>query len=201
MEAQAFPIAPKFTGNRPRPFRTWWVLKRRRTKPPPKLLRLATTRQEIESQLHRTQKEFAGGRVLSPVDGIVATHPARAGETILAGSSIAEIFQAGEVYVDWYIPDFRLVDPQPGYRVVVGLGRIRALGTIGEILPISDTFEGRRSTILREPQRGQIARIRLDPGVPSPTLNATVQVYMYYTDLAGSIAEAFVRFFDLDEGR
>lgn len=165
------------------------------------LQRLAGIRQDIESQIDRTEKEFAGGRVLSPVDGIVATDPARAGETIVAGSSIAEIFQAGEVYIDWYIPDFRLVDPQPGYRVVVGLGRIRALGTISEILPISDAFEGRRSSILREPQRGQVARIRLDPDVHPPALNATVQIYMYYTDLAGRIAEAFVRFFDLDEGR
>ena len=118
------------------------------------LLRLAETRQQIQGQFDRTEKEFDGGRVLSPVNGIVATHIARAGETVVAGSSIAEVFQAGNVYVDWYIPDFRLVDPQPGYRVVVGIGRTRVLGTIAEILPLSDTFESRRSSILREPQTG-----------------------------------------------
>ncbi|MEE1612934.1 HlyD family secretion protein [Microvirga sp. CF3016] len=162
------------------------------------LQRLAETRRQIQSQYERTERDFDGGRVLSPVDGIVATHLARTGETVVAGSSIAEIFQAGDVHIDWYIPDFRLVDPQPGYRVVVGLGRSRVLGTIVEILPISDTFEGRRSSILREPQRGQVARVRLDPGVQPPALNATVHVYMYYSDIAGRVAEAFVRIFDLD---
>jgi multidrug efflux pump subunit AcrA (membrane-fusion protein) len=161
------------------------------------LLRLAETREQIQSQLERTGREFDGGRVFSPVTGIVAAHPARAGETVLAGSSIAEIFQDGNVHIDWYIPDFRLVDPQPGYRVVVGIGRTRVLGTVSEILPISDAFEGRRSSILREPQRGQIARVRLDPDVEIPALNATVRVYMYYTDFASRIAEAFIRVFDL----
>ena len=162
------------------------------------LLRLADTRQQIQGQFDRREKEFDGGRVLSPVNGIVATHIARAGETVVAGSSIAEVFQAGNVYVDWYIPDFRLVDPQPGYRVVVGIGRTRVLGTIAEILPLSDTFESRRSSILREPQRGQVARIRLDPEVQPPALNSTVNVYMYYTDTAGRIAEGFVHVFNLD---
>lgn len=162
------------------------------------LLRLAETRQQIQNQFDRTEKEFDGGRVFSPVNGVVATHLARAGETVVAGSSIAEVFQAGDFYVDWYIPDFRLADPQPGYRVVVGIGRNRVLGTISEILPISDTIEDRRSSILREPQRGQVARIRLDPDVHPPALNATVQVYMYYTDIASRVAEAFVHAFDLD---
>ena len=153
---------------------------------------------DLQEQFDRTERDFDAGRVLSPTDGVVATHLARAGETVLAGSSIAEIFQAGDVYVDWYIPDFRLVDPQPGYRVVIAVGRNRVLGTIGEILPISDTFDNRRSPILREPQRGQVARIRLDPDAQPPALNATVQVYMYYTAAAGHVAETFVHVFDLD---
>ena len=164
------------------------------------LLRLAETRQQIQAQLDRTQKEFDDGRVLSPVAGIVAARPARAGETVVAGSSIAEIFQAGEIYIDWYIPDFRLVDPQPGHRVFVVLGKSRVPGTIGEILPISDIFEARRSSILREPQTGQVARIRLDPGVQPPALNSTVQVHMYYTDLADRIARAVIHFLNLDRG-
>jgi multidrug resistance efflux pump len=161
------------------------------------LQRLAETREQIQSQLELTGREFDGGRVFSPVNGIVAAHPARAGETVLAGSSIAEVFRDGDVHIDWYIPDFRLVDPQPGYRVVVGIGRTRVLGTVSEILPISEAFEGRRSSILREPQRGQVARIRLDPDVDTPALNATVKVYMYYTDFASWIAGAFIRVFDL----
>jgi hypothetical protein len=72
------------------------------------------------------------------------------------------------------------------------------LGTISEILPISDTFEVRRNSILREPQRGQVARIRLDADAQPPALNSSVNVYMYYTDIAGRIAEGFVHLFHLD---
>ncbi|MBB4038759.1 multidrug efflux pump subunit AcrA (membrane-fusion protein) [Microvirga flocculans] len=162
------------------------------------LMKLAETRQQIQAQLDRTQKEFDGGRVVSPVAGIVAARPARAGETVVAGSSIAEIFQSGETYVDWYIPDFRFFDPQPGHKVFVVQGRFRASGIIAEILPISDTIESGRGSILRDPQTGQVARIRLDPGVQGPALNASVHVHMYYTDIADRIAGAVIRLFRLE---
>jgi len=34
--------------------------------------------------------------------------------------------------------------------------------------------------------------------VQAPALNSTVNVYMYYTDTAGRIAEGFVHVFNLD---
>ncbi|NBJ13110.1 HlyD family secretion protein [Microvirga arsenatis] len=162
------------------------------------LSRLAETRQEIQAQLERLDKDFDGGRVLAPVTGIIATRLTRAGETVVAGSSIAEIFQAGDIYIDWYIPDFRLVDPQPGQKVFVVLGKTRALGTIDEVLPISDTFDTHRGSILREPPAGQVARVRLDPGVQAPALNSRVYVHMYYTSLTDRLARAIVRILGLD---
>lgn len=162
------------------------------------LARLGEIRDRIQGQLDQIQKEFDNGRVLAPVDGIVSTRLSRAGETIVAGSSLAEIFQPDNIYIDWYIPNFRLIDPKPGHRVFVVLGKTRAMGTITEILPISDTFDAARSSILREPQTGQIARIRLDAGAQPPALNSTVTIHMYYTGLADSIARNVVGLFGLD---
>jgi biotin carboxyl carrier protein len=156
------------------------------------LARLAETRTQIQGQFDRVEKEFDKGGVPAPVAGIVSTHVARAGETVLAGSSLAEIFQPDDVYVDWYIPDFRLVDPLPGHRVFVIWGKTRVSGTITTILPISDTLDANRSSIMRDPQRGQIARIHFDPGAQVPVMNSTVSIHMYYTWLADSIARSVV---------
>ena len=128
------------------------------------LVRLEAVRREIRGQFDAVKSEFDGGRILSPARGIIAPRTSYAGETMLAGSSIAEIFLDGDTFVDWYIPNFRLVDPRPGQRVIVVYGRTRLPGTISEILPISDQLESRRSSILREPSAGQIGRIRFDPG-------------------------------------
>jgi len=162
------------------------------------LVRLAETRQQIQGQLDRTEREFDHGRVTAPVTGIISTRLAKAGETVVAGSSIAEIYQAGDLYVDWYISNFRLMDPQPGHKVFVVRGKDRVTGTIDEILPLSDSFDSKRSSILREPLAGQVARIRLDPGVESPALNSTVQVHMYYANLVDRFARAITRFLRLD---
>lgn len=160
--------------------------------------RLAETHAQIQGQLDEVQKDFDKGRVFAPAEGIVSTRLTRAGETVLAGTALAEIFQPENVYVDWYIPNFRFADPQPGHRVFVVLGKTRTMGTITEILPISETFEPGRNSILREPQTGQIARVRLDADAHPPALNATVSVHMYYTGLADSIARAVVRFLGLN---
>lgn len=161
------------------------------------LVQLSQTRRQIQVQMDRIQKQFDGGRVFSPVAGIVSTHLARDGETVVAGMSIAEIFQEGDVYIDWYIPNFRFIDPQPGYDVFVVLGKTRARGIINEILPLSDTFRGQQTSMLTGPPTGQVARIRLEPGAPVPALNSTVQVHMYYLSLADRIAQLVVSLFGL----
>jgi multidrug resistance efflux pump len=162
------------------------------------LVRLEAVRREIRGQFDAVKSEFDGGRILSPARGIIAPRTSYAGETMLAGSSIAEIFLDGDTFVDWYIPNFRLVDPRPGQRVIVVYGRTRLPGTISEILPISDQLESRRSSILREPSAGQIGRIRFDPGVLPPTLNATVHVHMFYSEFTDHIAWALVRLFNFN---
>ena len=161
------------------------------------LERLKAVREEIRGRYDEVKRDFDNGRILAPASGIIAARTSHAGETVVAGSSIAEIFLDGDTFVDWYIPNFRLVDPRPGQRVFVVYGRTRFPATISEILPISDQLESRRSSILREPSTGQIGRIRFDPGVSPPTLNATVSVHMYYSGFTDRIAWALVRLFNL----
>ncbi|QRM36137.1 hypothetical protein [Microvirga sp. VF16] len=51
----------------------------------------------FRGQITQIKEQFGEGRVLSPVAGIVSTRLSRAGETVMAGSSVAEIYQAEEM--------------------------------------------------------------------------------------------------------
>jgi hypothetical protein len=148
----------------------------------------AETRLRIQTQLDAAEREFDEGRVLAPVSGIVSTRIARPGETVPVGSSIAEIYRSGDLFIDWYIPSFRLEDPLPGQRVSVMSGKTWMSGRIDEILPISGAFDAKRTSTLREPPGGQVARIRLEPGARPPSLNGTVVVHMYYLEAVGQVA-------------
>ncbi|WP_069881615.1 HlyD family secretion protein [Bosea sp. BIWAKO-01] len=162
------------------------------------LERLRDVREQIRGRYDQVRQGFDEGRIVAPTSGIVASSTRRSGETVTAGTSLAEIYVAGDTFVDWYIPDFRLVDPQPGQRVFVIWGKARLAGTLTELLPISELLESRRSSILREPSVGQIGRVRFDAGVHPPTLNSTVQVRMFYSHFTEQLARFLVQLFNLD---
>ena len=86
------------------------------------------------------------------------------GQSLVAGTPIAEILDPSDVFVDWYIPNERLFDPKVGNDVLVLFGNRRISGKIAEILPVSDVTPGRNScAVARERTATQIARIRFDP--------------------------------------
>lgn len=157
------------------------------------LLVLAGTRQRIQNYLERAEREFDEGRVLARESGIVSVDLAKVGATVLAGAPIAEIYQSEDIYVDWYIPSYHFLDPEPGAKVFVVAGKSRINGTISELLPLSANFDAKRSSILSEPLSGQVARIRLEPGSEPPILNATVEVRMYYSETIRQLAEGLAR--------
>jgi hypothetical protein len=70
--------------------------------------------------------------------------------------------------------------------------------SIDDSLPLPDSFDSKRSSILREPLAGQMARVRFDPGAEPPVLNSAVQVHMYDADLVDRFARAGGRFFGLN---
>jgi multidrug efflux pump subunit AcrA (membrane-fusion protein) len=154
---------------------------------------------QLGDRLEKVESSFADGRVFAPIAGIVANNPARAGQSLVAGTPIAEILDPTDVFVDWYVPNERLSDPKVGNEVFVLFGNRRILGKIAEILPVSDVYPGAGSLPARERTASQIARIRFSPGAHPPALNSAVDVHMHYTQLGARIASMLVGLFGLDE--
>jgi len=142
---------------------------------------------QLRQHLDGLERNFDGGRILAPITGVVSNAPALEGQTVVAGTPIAEILSPNDVFVQWYVPNERFADPEVGRKVIVVFGRRRLEGTITEILPLSDIYGGAQSSVVRAPIATQIARVRFDANVAPPALKSTVDVHMYYTDFAASI--------------
>jgi HlyD family secretion protein len=155
--------------------------------------------QQLHRRLDEVEQHFDKGKVFAPITGIVSTGLAHVGQSLVAGTPIAEILDPTDIFVDWYIPNERLIEPEVGNEVFVLFGNRRILGKIAEILPVSAVFAGTQQTQLltRERPATQIARIRFNPGAALPPLNSTVNVRMHYTALSARIADWMVRLFGL----
>ena len=105
--------------------------------------------QEVREHLEEVERNFAGGRIFAPIAGIVSTNIAHRGQSLGAGTPIAEILDQSDVFVDWYIPNERLRDPKVGNDVLVLFGNRRISGTIVEILPVSDVYASATATRAR----------------------------------------------------
>jgi HlyD family secretion protein len=152
---------------------------------------------QLQERLDDVERNFADGRVFAPIAGIVSTGHAQVGQSLVAGTPIAEILDPTDIFVDWYIPNERLADPKVGNEVLVLFGNRRIPGKISQILPVSDVYAGTQQLMARDRPATQIARIRFDPEASPPPLNSTVYVHMYYTDFAARIANGLVRLFGL----
>ncbi|UVO28254.1 HlyD family secretion protein [Bradyrhizobium arachidis] len=153
--------------------------------------------QQLRDHLDEVERNFAGGRVQAPIAGIVSTNLANVGQSLVAGTPIAEILDPTDIFVDWYIPNARLVEPRVGNRVLVVFGNRRIAGTIAEILPVSLVYAASRQPLTRDRPAAQIARVRFDAEAAPPPLNSTVFVHMYYTNLASRFAASLVRLLGL----
>jgi multidrug resistance efflux pump len=154
---------------------------------------------QLGDHLDKVEDGFAGGKVFAPVAGIVSTNLAHVGQSLAAGTPIAEILDQTDIFVDWYIPNERLADPKVGNEVFVLFGNRRILGKIAEILPVSDVYPGTSTSMTRERTATQIARIRFDPGEHPPALNSTVYVHMHYFSFVARVGGILTRLFGLDE--
>jgi HlyD family secretion protein len=151
--------------------------------------------QQLQARLKEVESHFAQGHVVAPIAGIVSTGIAHVGQSLVAGTPIAEILDPGDVFVDWYIPNARMFDPEVGHEVFVLFGNRHVTGKIHQILPVSAVFAGSQQLQLlaRDRPATQIARIRFDADVSPPPLNSTVEVQMYYTALAARIGDWVIR--------
>jgi multidrug resistance efflux pump len=153
--------------------------------------------QQLRERLDEVEKNFAEGSVLAPMAGIVSTNLAHVGQSLVAGTPVAEIFDPTDVFVDWYIPSVRLIEPKPGKEVFVLFGNRRIPGKIAEILRVSDVYAGKQPLLTGDRAATQIARIRFSPEAVPPALNSTVYIHMYYSDLALRAVGAVVDFLGL----
>jgi len=151
--------------------------------------------QQLRGRLDEVERHFGRGRVLAPVAGIVSTGLADVGQSLVAGTPIAEILDPGDIFVDWYIPNVRLIDPNVGQEVLVLFGNRRIPGKIVQLLPVSGVYAGSQQLLARDRPATQIARIRFDPDASPPPLNSSVDVRMHYTELSARVANALVRLF------
>ncbi|MDA9490599.1 HlyD family secretion protein [Bradyrhizobium sp. CCBAU 11361] len=149
--------------------------------------------QQLRGRLDEAESHFGRGRIFAPVAGIISTGLAHVGQSLVAGTPIAEILDPTNIFVDWYIPNVRLIDPIIGQEVLVLFGNRRIPGKVAEILPVSGVYGGRQQLLTRDRPATQIARIRLDPDASPPPLNSTVDIRMHYTELSARIADALVR--------
>src|SRR5215471_8034810 len=153
---------------------------------------------QLRARLDEVESHFGKGRVLAPVAGIVSTAIADVGQSLTAGTPIAEILDPTDIFVDWYIPNERLIDPTVGHEVYVLFGNRRIPGKIAEILPVSGVYAGTQQQLLvRGRPATQIARIRFDPDASPPPLNSTVQVRMHYTAFSARVAGVLLGLFGL----
>ncbi len=143
------------------------------------------------------QRHFGQGRVSAPIAGIVSTGLADVGQSLVAGTPVAEVLDPTDIFVDWYIPNERLIDPEVGNEVSVLFGNRRIPGKISQILPVSAVYAGSQQLLTRDRAATQIARIRFDPDALPPPLNSSVDVLMHYTELSARVANVLVRLFRL----
>jgi hypothetical protein len=148
---------------------------------------------QLREHLDDVERQFAGGRVASPMSGIISTNVAQVGQSLVAGTPIAEILDPTDVFVDWYIPNARLIEPEIGNDVFVVFGNVRFVSKISEILRVSDVFSPTQASVIRDRTATQIARIRLNADAKPPALNSTVQVHMFYSEIAERLARGLSR--------
>lgn len=154
--------------------------------------------QQLKGRLDEVQRHFGQGRVSAPIAGIISTGLAHVGQSLAAGTPIAEILDPTDIFVDWYIPNVRLIDPSVGNEVSVLFGNRRISGKISQILPVSAVYAGSQQLLTRDRPATQIARIRFDPGALPPPLNSSVDVRMHYFELSARVANVLVRLFRLE---
>ena len=150
---------------------------------------------QLQGRLDEVERHFGQGRVFAPIGGIVSTGLAHVGQSLPAGTPIAEILDSTDIFVDWYIPNERLIDPKVGNEVLVLFGNRRIPAKVAQILPVSGVYAGNQQLLARNRPATQIARIQFDPDAVPPPLSSTVQVHMHFTEFSARIANGLVRLF------
>lgn len=141
---------------------------------------LAERRADIDAQIARIQSSYNDGAVVTTEDGVVSTRLAAVGSIILPGEPIAEILDQDTKIIEWYLPSLQFREPRRGDRVYVTSGKNIVTGTVDEVLPITGATPNPNAPILRTPDQGQMARVKIDAHAIDLPFDSRVMVHMNY---------------------
>ena len=155
---------------------------------------------KLEDHLDRVERSFADGRIVAPIAGIISTNLARVGQSLVAGTPIAEILDRTDIFVDWYVPNERLADPEDRERSLCAVRQPayfrKDYGNPAACpMYIPEPSHRSRANAPRHRSR-ESALVR---ATLPPALNSTVYVHMHYTDFTAWIATMLVRLFGLGQ--
>jgi multidrug resistance efflux pump len=137
------------------------------------LAALNGARADAEAALADLRAHYADGVVRAPVSGAVGASVPSVGNVFKPGEVMLSIY-SGEPYILANLPRRYLFSILPGTRVNVSSGRLSAMGTIAEILPVTGELPQEFQNAFKPRERSQLARIQFDESPPFPLYEKVV---------------------------
>jgi multidrug resistance efflux pump len=145
----------------------------------------------LEARVIKINAEFNGGRITTPIDGVIGGKISQSGGTIPVGDVVAEVYNTNELYVDWEIPLRRLIEPRVGDPVYITAGYSVIEGKITDIFPISTSLGANRNEGSSYTHRGQTARVKNHGFDTLLAVDSQVTVFMNYSRATNWIVDLF----------
>lgn len=158
---------------------------------------LENTNAALKRQLSVAREEYNDGKVVSPMTGVIGPRVAHPGDTLVPGQSIAEVYDETQSYIRWLMPYTKFRRPKVNDEVYVLFGNSYLKGYIAEVSLITDLMDNKRTTVLREPEQGQIVKIKLENGSEVLPVGAQVTIRMFYFSILDSLNQFVARLIGL----
>ncbi|MGP1396930.1 MAG: HlyD family secretion protein [Inquilinaceae bacterium] len=150
---------------------------------------LVTARGHARLALGDLEAHYNSGVIRAATDGIVGDIVPSVGEAFRAGEPLLSVL-SGDPYVLAYLPRSYLFAIESGRSVQVRSGRLTAIGTVTDILPVSQALPAEFQNAFKPDQTRQLARIEFDETSNFPIFGS-VEIRQ-----AGSALPNFARRFD-----
>jgi hypothetical protein len=134
----------------------------------------------LEKQLFIARTEYNNGKIVSMKAGVVGARIAHPGETLLPGQNIADVYDDTQNYIRWMMPYAKWHHPKANDQVYVIFGNNYLKGYVWEVSPVTDLLDNKRTSVLREPEQGQVVKIKLKNDTDALPIGAQVEVRMMY---------------------
>jgi multidrug resistance efflux pump len=151
----------------------------------------------LKHQLSVARTEYNDGKVISPMAGVVGPRVAHPGDTLVPGQSIAEVYDETQSYIRWLMPYTKFRRPKVNDGVYVLFGNNYLKGYISEVSVITDLMDAKRTNVLREPEQGQIVKIKLENGSEVLPVGAQVTIRMFYFSILDTLNQFVARLIGL----